>query len=261
MTANKQCEPLTAEQIAFYQAFGFVALRQAFSREEMSIIEREFETTVSEDRHGKPFDGQENQVVRYRIVHQLDARGLTQRVHHAAEQLLGSGTIMTADASSIFSGETAWHADEGWHPSMRGGRSGPPPGHFHPGVQVAMYLDPLTRDTGCLRVLPCSHLLPNAAQDLLAPTHMDIPENFSPDGRLKGFDIAQCDVPCHAIESKPGDVILFSNQIWHASFGGKFGRRMLSLMYKSKPTTDREREHIQRELKLKREAEAGNARS
>ena len=261
MTASEQLGPLTPEQIAFYQAFGFVALRQAFSREETSIIEREFEIIMSEDRHGEPFDGQENQNVEYRIVHQLDARGLTQRVHHAAEQILGSGTILNVNSSSIFPGETPWHADLGWHPSMRGGRSGPPIGHCYPGVHAVMYLDPLTRDTGCLRVIPCSHLLPHAVQDLLAPIHMDIPENFSPDGRIKGFDLAPTDVPCHAMESEPGDIMLFSHQIWHASFGGKIGRRRISLMYKAKPTTDREREHIQREFKLKREAEAAITRS
>ena len=86
---------------------GSSALRQAFSCEETSIIEREFETIMSETRHGEPFDGQENQVVRYRIVHQLDARGLSQRVNRAAEQLLGSRTIMNATGSTLFTGETA----------------------------------------------------------------------------------------------------------------------------------------------------------
>ena len=42
MTTKVQRErgPLTPEQIAFYEAFGFLMLRQAFSIDEMKIIER-----------------------------------------------------------------------------------------------------------------------------------------------------------------------------------------------------------------------------
>ena len=126
-------------------------------------------------------------------------------------------------------------------------------GHCYAGLCAAMYLDPFTPDTGCLRVIPGSHLLPGPVLDLLAPMHSDIPANFSADGRIERFAISPNEVPGLAIESEPGDVIFFSHQLWHASFGGKPGRRLKSLRL----TTDREREHIQTsQAKKQREAEA-----
>ncbi len=47
---------LTPQQIAFYEAFGFLVRRQAYSPQEMQIIEREFDSLTLEARDGKPFE-------------------------------------------------------------------------------------------------------------------------------------------------------------------------------------------------------------
>ena len=220
----------------------------------MNIIERDFEAMMQEDRQGQPFDGRDRQAVNYALVRNREVRELTRRLDHAAEQLLGAGTIFTEGASILLVGDTHWHSDLGWHPSMLGGRSQPPLAHCYRGLCADMYLDRLTRDTGCLRVLPGSHLLDSPAQDLLAPMHMDIAENFLADGRIEQFDIQPSEVPGYAIESEPGDVVFFSHEIWHGSFGGKPGRRMIARSYKASPTTDREREYIETCM-LKRQRE------
>ena len=258
MAIDEQREhaPLTAQQIAFYQAFGFVVHRKAYSQAEVNIIERDFEIMMQEDRQGLPFDGRDRQAVGYAHVRNPEVRELTRRLDYAAEQILGVGTLFTEGASILLTGETHWHSDLGWHPSMLGGRSQPPVAHCYRGLCADMYLDRLTCETGCLRVISGSHLLGNPAQDLLAPMHMDIPENFTADGRIEQFDIMPSEVPGYAIESEPGDVILFSHEIWHGSFGGRPGRRLIALSYKASPTTDREREYIQGcMLKKQREAE------
>ena len=197
MAIDEQGEraPLTAGQIAFFEAFGFVVQRKAFTDAQVRVIERDFETMMREDRQGRPFEGWDRQAVEYAHVRNGEVKQLTRRLDHAAEQILGAGTIFTEGASILLVGDTHWHSDLGWHPSMLGGRSQPPVAHCYRGLCADMYLDRLTRDTGCLRVLPGSHLLANRAQDLLAPMHMDIAGNFSADGRIDGFDVMPGDLP------------------------------------------------------------------
>ena len=52
---------LTKEQIAHFETFGFLAMRQLFSSEEMATISTEFEEILNEDRQGRPFAGENRQ--------------------------------------------------------------------------------------------------------------------------------------------------------------------------------------------------------
>ena len=132
MAANEQHGPITSEQIAFYEAFGFLLRRQALSRTEMNSIEDAFETLMLESRNGEPFDGQEHQAVQNLIEHRSDFKSLMPSFNNAAEQLLGSGFIFAGTSMNLFVGDTGWHADLGWHNSMLGGRKPPPPGPNSP---------------------------------------------------------------------------------------------------------------------------------
>ena len=48
---------ITAEQVVHYQTFGFLALRQAFKRDEMVAIGRTFDELLDQERQGRPFAG------------------------------------------------------------------------------------------------------------------------------------------------------------------------------------------------------------
>ena len=149
----------------------------------------------------------------------------------------------------------------GWDPSIPDGRSDPHrqgymAKHYRPVIKVAFYLDPVGPDTGCLRVIAGSHLEP--WHDRLWSLHVDIParaaklpyvrpkmlqmlerdtgkpnggEQLLTDPDVNYFGVDPRDVPAYAIESQPGDVVFFSYQLWHASFGGRSGRRMFTLNY------------------------------
>ena len=45
---------ITAEQIAHFQTFGFLALKQAFSTDEMTEISRVFDNLLEKVRQGQP---------------------------------------------------------------------------------------------------------------------------------------------------------------------------------------------------------------
>jgi ectoine hydroxylase-related dioxygenase (phytanoyl-CoA dioxygenase family) len=61
------------------------------------------------------------------------------------------------------------------------------------------------------------------------------------DPNLAPFSISPRDVPCFPLESEPGDVVFFDQNLWHASFGGRSGRRMFTLNFGARPTED---EHV-----------------
>ena len=235
-------EIVSIQQIAFYKAFGFVVLRRKFSKEDVADIASDFNAVMQDcvDEYTN-----EHQQAVCAIEHQPNFKRLLPRLMANVEQILGPGFVMMGSNSYTYAScGTPWHADLGWHPSMFKGGKEAPVGHYYNGLKIGIYLDPLTHDTGCLRVIPASHMLPDKCLDLIAPIHGDVPSNFSDDGTIKGFNISPVEVPCYAVESEPGDVIFFNNQTWHASFGGKAGKRMIQIDNKAKPRTDREHEHI-----------------
>ena len=67
-------------------------------------------------------------------------------------------------------------------------------------------------------------------------------ERFLSDPDMNHFGMAPRDIPSYPIESEPGDAVFFSHQMWHSSFGGKVGRRMFTLNFRSAQTDDDEGE-------------------
>ena len=129
-----------------------------------------------------------------------------------------------------------------------------------------MYLDPVRKNTGALRVVPGSHK--NPLHELLQPLRMGRLREALVDGRLMSniapaseedraeleawekrsgvnlddndtiFGWAPTQIPSTVFESNPGDVVLFSQYIFHASFGGWDGRRMVNTVWFSNPKPD-----------------------
>ena len=108
---------------------------------------------------------------------------------------------------NYYVGNTNWHSDSGFKP--RGLN-----------VKIALYLDPVARNSGCLRVIPGSHRVGEAYAEQI---HKDI-------WRCKdNWGVEGSDVPCVALETQPGDVLIFNHDIKHASFFGSTNRRMFTI--------------------------------
>ena len=111
----------------------------------------------------------------------------------------------------------------------------------------------MTYDTGCLRLIPGSHR-PPLHDDLTVlrtqRTMQAVAAGRSSAAALErlreegvdvdrpGFGVPPKDVPAYAAESRPGDVVMFDQHTYHASFGGRSGRRMLTLNYTTVPETE-----------------------
>jgi len=213
---------LTAEQQAHFATFGFIVLRQAFSPAEMAEISRAFDEVLEADRQGRPFDGLKRQAVLGCIERRPLLSHLVEddRIYEPLEQLLGPGFVWIGSDGNLYVGDTNWHPD-GSH--LGYGR-----------IKVAFYLDPVSKETGCLRVIPGSHQPPlhEELKPLLERRNDPAAAPFSVVGR---------DLPCFPLESQPGDVVFFNQNLWHSAFGGRTGRRMFTMNFGVKPT---EQSHV-----------------
>ncbi len=214
---------LSKEQLAHFEAFGFLFLPRAFAEEEIAAISQEFDAILERERRGQPFAGTKRQVLYGFYEKSPLLMGLLEddRIFEASEQLLGPGFSWLVSEGNLFVGDTRWHPDGTRH-------------SFTP-LKVTMYLDPLTADTGCLRVIPGSHRLPFHEELKPAPTR-ERPTSYDQ------FGVSANEVPCVPLESRPGDLIFLNMNLWHAAFGGRPGRRQLSVVFTPQPRTQ---EHVE----------------
>ncbi|MCX5659376.1 MAG: phytanoyl-CoA dioxygenase family protein [Planctomycetota bacterium] len=201
---------LTEQQKAFFTTFGYLAL-PGLLKDRIGAVTDAFEEVFKKHgggHDGKPHDGKNRScIVPFPDKHAVLAGLLDDpRIHGLATSLLGDDFNYMASDGNYYSGDTNWHSD-GWHVN---------PIH----IKIAFYLDPLTRDTGCIRVIPGSHIV----GDTFAET---VNKNVGWNGVKVGVEPR--DVPCVALETVPGDIVVFSHNTKHAAFGGGGWRRMFTI--------------------------------
>jgi len=201
---------LTDQQIHFFNTFGFLAFPGLLADRVEKIIEA-FEAVWAErggGHFGKPHDEQRRSCIVPFIDQSEYLSSLVDdpRILAIAVGLLGEDFNYMGSDGNYYVGDTGWHSD-GWHPEIR-----------H--VKIAFYLDPLTRDTGCLRVIPGSQHIGDRYANGLHEHVRKSEELWGIHGR---------DVPAMALETQPGDIVCFHHNTKHAAFGGGVRRRMFTI--------------------------------
>ncbi len=217
VTVQSTTAEVTGEQIAFYETFGFLVRRQLFDPAETAAITREFDRLMDEDRRGEPFPGKSRHGVwgfaeKSPFLTQLVE---DDRIFNTVERLLGPGFSWLCSEGNLYVGNTSWHPDRSFI--------------SYPHMKVSFYLDPLTRDDGCLRVIPGSHREP--LHEALKPQAAKRPETTAPPFGVEGPDL-----PAYPLECRPGDVFFLNMNTWHAAYGGAPGRRHMALNFVPEPT-------------------------
>jgi ectoine hydroxylase-related dioxygenase (phytanoyl-CoA dioxygenase family) len=203
---------LTEQQLAHFDMFGYLGFPGLLADRANAIVE-EFEALWASHgggHAGKPHDG----AARSAMVQFLDQSAYLStllddpRIHDAAASLLGDDFNYMGSDGNFYAGDTRWHSD-GY-----GGRGG----LRH--IKFAFYLDPLTRETGALRVIPGSHRAGEPYADQLERA-------IGQSDQVWG--IAGHQVPALALETKPGDVLVFNHDLKHSAWGGSRRRRMFTM--------------------------------
>ena len=131
------------------------------------------------------------------------------RIHDIAASICGEDFNYTSGDGNFYAGDSNWHSD-----GYDGSRL--------MSIKIAFYLDPLTRDTGALRVIPGSHRFGEEYAD-------NIERDIRESGKIWGLKGEE--VPAVALETTSGDIVVFNHSLKHAAFGGSARRRMYTMNF------------------------------
>ena len=146
---------ISADQKAHFETFGYLLVRHLFTRAEIAEISRHFDSMMEEDKNGlEPPAGTRGHCSGDCLERMHSVYGLVERpplhwvaeddrIYLALEELLGPDIAWMGSEAQRYFSDSNWHPD-GWLPNMRR-------------IKVAVYLDALAKETGCLRVIPGSH--------------------------------------------------------------------------------------------------------
>ena len=217
---------LTQDQIDHFNTLGFLVIRQAFTPQEIETFIREAESVCTKLLGHPP--GEDDKVWEQPFVEYNPT--LTQlvqddRIYAPVHDLLGEKFVwIGSEGMWGFTRKMVdhhWHADGNWSEQQLD----------YTWLKVMLYLDPLQKDAGALRVMPGSHrpVFHESLKPLYDASRYSSPRYFGMDG---------ADVPSYVIETEPGDVVLFNVWIFHSVYRKKGLRRTLVLKFVPWPTTD-----------------------
>ncbi|MBX3012237.1 MAG: phytanoyl-CoA dioxygenase family protein [Caldilineaceae bacterium] len=199
---------LTQAQVNFFNTFGYLCIRQLFSPSEVAAITKGFEWSIQQRGGGNIHDGSKRTMFGGPIEHTPEMCAI---LDHPSILGLISGVIgedfnYCSGDGNYYSGDTRWHPDGNWGQLFA--------------VKVAFYLDPLTRDTGALRVIPGSQ----------SPDHFIRRNKINVNQSEELFGVLPRDFPGNiALETEPGDIVIFNHDLYHAAYGGDQRRRMFTM--------------------------------
>ena len=209
---NQHDYSLTDAEVNFFRTFGYLSFPQLMA-DRIEAIQEAFETVWKErggGHNGRPHEGTARSCIVPFIDQSEELSSLLDdpRILTIAKTLLGDDFNYMGSDGNFYVGDTGWHSD--------GGHRLDDPLH----IKIAFYLDPLTRDTGALRVIPGSHLFSDIYADSLSQQAGKSQEVWEIHGK---------DVPAVVFETTPGDLVLFNHNTKHAAFGGGKRRRMFTM--------------------------------
>ena len=208
--------------VAAVDTFGYLHLRGLF-KPQLTEITTAFEEVWARhgQRHGGDLQGREHDGTQRSVIfpfidqhERLCALLDDPKLLGVAGSLLGDDFNYWNSDGNLYASDTSWHSD-GWERNHTTGR-----GLLT--IKLAFYLDSLTAESGSLRVLPGSHRHNDAyAERLEAALGEGYRGTAAPlagsDPRAQGsvgaWGVDGAAMPAVAIESEPGDLVVFNHDL------------------------------------------------
>ena len=216
---------LTPDQINHFNVFGLLILKQTLTDLEIKELSHQAYKIWEQKLGHEPAENEHISIAPFLELNpKLTSLIEDDRIYHPMIQLLGKDMIwMRSEGVHGTMTKTSSHH---WHADRPGTREL----SFHR-IKIMIYLDPMRKESGSLRVIPGSHrspfhesLLPfQERHGLVDPIFFGAPGN---------------EVPCQAVETDPGDVVIFNQSLYHAVYGKTGRRRYISLKYAARPLQD-----------------------
>ncbi|MCA0457840.1 MAG: phytanoyl-CoA dioxygenase family protein [Chloroflexi bacterium] len=208
---------LTPQQLAFMDTFGYLSF-PGLLNDKIVAIQNAFEAVWTErggGMDGKPHSGKMRSVIVPFIDQSEYLSGLLDdpRVNGIFSSLLGDDFNYIGSDGNFYVGDTNWHSDLDWASDA----IGTPRLKYY---KMAFYLDPLTRSSGALRVIPGSHRFGE-------PYAEGLEKQVRKSQDVWG--ISGAEIPAIPLETNPGDVVVFNFATKHSAWGGDNQRRMFTI--------------------------------
>ena len=207
---------LTEKQLAFFDTFGFLVFRGLFAAE-IDDISAQFERVWSES--GRTHDHEKHSSLIPFVDRSDYLSNLIDdpRISLVVGSILGDDYNYSGSDGNYYVGDTNWHSDRPLDVPYRS-------------LKLALYLDPVDADSGCLRLIPGSCYHGDAYSDSL---HEVAPRSRY-DRTKEVWGVQGSEVPACSIESTPGDLLLFNHKTKHSSWGGGTRRRMFTYNFEER---------------------------
>ena len=207
---------LSPTQLAYYRTFGFIKFPGLFA-DDIGWITDAFEEVWRAS--GRTHDHLKRSMLIPFVDQHAGLSALIDdpRIDGVVGSILGDDYNYEASDGNYYVGDTKWHSDK-------------EPLDPHESLKIAFYLDPVTAATGALRVIPGSV---HAGDSFLNALHEAVP--FTTRSKPEEFwGVSGAEVPAYAIDSQPGDMLLFNHRIKHSSWGGGDRRRMFTFNFEAR---------------------------
>lgn len=208
---------VTEAERLFFDAFGFAVWR-GWYRSEIEAISSAFDEVFADEENPRwtmLSPGYRNQprtaMIQFCNRHPRLAEMFDDpRPRAIAQAILGPDAACDQTGANIFDCESEWHPDSPTqHPASR-----------H--LKLQLYLEPLTADNGAPRVIPGSHHEFGLGRQVRDAAGFDGVTEMN-------LGASSEDLPSWAIETEPGDVVVWDFRTLHASFKGCGPRRALGM--------------------------------
>ncbi|MBM7563633.1 phytanoyl-CoA dioxygenase family protein [Paenibacillus sacheonensis] len=217
---------VSPQQKAFFDTFGYLVFRGLMKDRIMEITEA-FDQVFQKlggNFNGQPHNFKKTSTIVAFLGHSEKLASLLDdpRVRNICSTLLGEDYNYLTSAGNKYVGDTGWHSDTTMDKTW--------PGNLK-SINLSFYLDPVTKDTGALRVIPGSHFIGDQFTEILkSQIHTSDMEG------LWGVD--RIDLPSVPIEIRPGDLLVFNNYMKHAAFNGGNNRRVMLINFSRRYTEE-----------------------
>lgn len=217
---------VTSQQKAFFDTFGYLVFRGLMKDRIMEITE-EFNRVFQ--KMGGNFNGKEHNFTQSSTIvaflgHSEKLASLLDdpRVTNICSTLLGDDYNYLTSAGNKYVGDTGWHSDT----SM----DKPWPGNLK-SINLSFYLDPVTKETGALRVIPGSQFIGDQFTEILK-------DQIHAADMEAQWGVDRMDLPAVPIDIRPGDLLVFNNYLKHAAFNGGNNRRVMLVNFSRRYTEE-----------------------
>ena len=219
----------TDTHVRFFNTFGFLKLPGLFANEieQIDTAFTEVWDLFGGGHAGESHDNRQRSMLVPFIDQSQYLSSLIDdpRIHSIPAKILGDDYNYMFSDGNFFVGPTHWHSDRYYDKPYNS-------------LKVAFYLDPVTKESGCLRVIPGTH---NVGDTFGNEVQEAMPHSERPNHQ-ELWDLTGADIPSIPLESEPGDVLVFNHKIKHAAYGGSSTRRMFTIGFQERhPEHDLER--------------------